>query len=126
MSSKIIIMEALQQSYTSISFARESKKDLVHEFFDWCKTQEKNRLLWLAIIIATHACIITPLTVLIILFSGNSMLFWALTIAAMTMALVTNLAALPAKITIPVFFLSLLIDIIVIINCVPSLLFAGT
>jgi hypothetical protein len=33
------------------------------------------------------------------------------------MALVTNLAAMPTKITIPVFVLSVLIDIAVIISC---------
>jgi hypothetical protein len=46
------------------------------------------------------------------------MVLWAFVIAAMTMSLVTNLAALPTKITIPVFFFSLMIDVAVIINCI--------
>ena len=35
----------------------------------------------------------------------------------MAMALVTNLAAMPTKVTIPIFFLSVLIDIAVIASC---------
>lgn len=118
-------METLQQSYTSIRLVRESKKSIVQHFLDWSKTQEKNRLLWLAMIVAGHGCIITPLTVLMVVFTVNSMLLWAFTIASMAMALVTNLAAMPTKITIPVFFLSLLIDIAVIASCVASILSTG-
>lgn len=114
-------MQALQQSYISARFIRESKKTIVHRFFDWCKAQENDRILWLAVIIAAHGFVITPLTSLIVVSSGNSMFLWALTIAAMSMALVTNLAALPTKITLPIFFLSLLIDLVVIINCIAVL-----
>jgi hypothetical protein len=32
--------------------------------------------------------------------------------------LVVNLAALPTKITIPVFFISVLIDLVIIISCI--------
>jgi hypothetical protein len=38
-----------------------------------------------------------------------------LAIIAMGMALVTNLAALPTKITIPVFLLSIIIDIAIVV-----------
>lgn len=114
LSSKIIEMDALHQPYISARFIDRSTKTIAHQFLDWCKGQEKNRLVWLAIIIAGHGCIITPITVLILVFTGNSMLLWALAIAAMTMALVTNLAALPTKITLPVFFLSLVMDLIVV------------
>jgi hypothetical protein len=118
-------MEALQHPYTLVRLNRGSGKTVVLEFIHWCKTQEKNRLLWLAVILAGHACIVTPLTLMFVMVSGNSMFFWVLVIAAMTMALVTNLAALPTKITIPVFLLSLVIDIVVIVNCIFALLIAA-
>jgi hypothetical protein len=50
------------------------------------------------------------------MIGGNSPLLWAFAIAAMTMCVVTNLAALPTKITIPVFFLSVLIDVLLILS----------
>ena len=45
------------------------------------------------------------------------MLYWIMAMTAMGMALVTNLAALPAKITIPVFFLTIVVDLYIVINC---------
>jgi hypothetical protein len=53
-----------------------------------------------------------------VMLSGNSMFLWALVIGAMTMTLVTNLAALSTKITIPVFFLSILIDLGIIVSSI--------
>ena len=43
------------------------------------------------------------------------MAYWGMAIGAMAIALVANLAAMPTKITIPVFFFSVLIDIVVIV-----------
>jgi len=111
-------MEAILHPYHSTGFAHESKKVISRQFLDWCKAQEKDRMLWLAIIVSSHGCIITPLTALVVAFSVNSILLWILATGAMGMALVTNLAALPTKITIPVFVLSLVIDIVIIISCI--------
>jgi hypothetical protein len=36
----------------------------------------------------------------------------------MGITLVTNLAAMPTKITIPVFFLSVLVDLVIIASCI--------
>lgn len=113
-------MKTLQQSYTAAGFRTEKRESAVHKFFAWCQSQEEHRLGWLAVIIAGHACFFTPFTALFIILGGNSMLLWAFAIAAITMSLVTNLAALPTKITIPVFFLSILIDVAVIINCISA------
>ena len=52
------------------------------------------------------------------MFTGNNLYLFVVAIAAMGMTLVTNLAALPTKITIPLFILSLLIDLGIIISCV--------
>jgi hypothetical protein len=50
-----------------------------------------------------------------VLMGGNSLPLFILAIVSMGMTLVTNLAALPTKITIPVFFLSILIDLGIVI-----------
>jgi hypothetical protein len=114
-------METIQQSLITTHLQHAGRISILTSFFDWCRAQEKDRLLWLGIIIAGHGCVITPLTSLLIMFSGNSIILWTLIITAMAMALVVNLAALPTKITLPVFVLSLLIDVVVIAACVTSL-----
>jgi hypothetical protein len=110
-------MRALQHPYKP-AYQTAGLKPFITRFFTWCNSQEKYRLGWLSGIIAGHGCFITPLTLLFVMISGNSPLLWAFVIAAMGMSLITNLAALPTKITIPVFFLSVLIDVIVVINCI--------
>jgi hypothetical protein len=74
--------------------------------------------MWLATGLAGHGCFLTPVTLMAVMLTGNSMFLWALVIAAMGMTVVTNLAALPTKITIPVLFLSILIDLGIIVSCI--------
>jgi hypothetical protein len=111
-------MKALQHPYAPAYHESVKEKPLIGRFVDWCNSQEKYRLGWLSATIAGHGCFLTPITLFFVMVSGNSMLLWGVVIAAMGMSLVTNLAALPTKITIPVFFFSVLIDVIVIINCI--------
>jgi hypothetical protein len=109
-------MQVLQQhTYTFPHSQATERKSLVQRFLTWCKGQDNNRLTWLAVILTGHGCIITPLTVMFIMITGNNPVLWPVAIAAMGMCLVTNLAALPTKITIPVFLLSLVIDLAIII-----------
>lgn len=103
---------------TSVQAHTTTKKSIIHRFTAWCHAQEKNRIEWLAIALVGHGCIITPLTLLFIMLTGNHMIFWPMAIAAISMTLVVNLAAQPTKVTIPVFFLGILIDLAVIINCI--------
>lgn len=107
-------MQTLQQSYNA-SYAQTAKKQsVIAQFFAWCESQEQYRFGWLAVILAVHGCVLSPATVLIIALGGNSITLWGMALGAMAMALVTNLSAMPTKITIPVFFLSILIDLVVI------------
>ncbi len=108
---------ALQHSITTTYRERASAPSLLTRFITWCNTQEESRLLWLGVILAAHGCILTPLTVMVVMFTGNNLYLFVLAIAAMGMTLVTNLAALPTKITIPLFVLSILIDLAIVISC---------
>jgi len=110
-------MKTIQTSYSAADYSIERKKGIVNRFLSWCEKQEENRLAWLAGTLTGHGCILTPLTVLFVVLAGNNPVFWPLVIGAMGMCLVVNLAALPTKITIPVFFLSVLVDLVVIANC---------
>ena len=92
------------------------------KFMKYCKGQESNRLMWVGIVLATHGCILTPVTVMITFFAGQSFVLFMTGMIAMAIALVTNLAAMPTRITIPAFVLSIVIDFFVIISSI--LLFA--
>jgi hypothetical protein len=109
---------SMYQTITSDYTEKTGSSSLVAKFLAWCRGQEQNRLLWLGIILAGHGCILTPLTVMAVLLAGTNMALFVLAIVAMGMSLVTNLAAMPTKITIPVFLLSVLIDMAIIISCV--------
>ena len=114
-------MKTLQHPQVYTFRVSEKRVNPFTLFFNWCKSQEQYRFGWLAAIIAGHGCLITPLTLFAIMLSGNSPLYWAFAIAAMAISVVTNLAALPTKITIPVFFFSLIIDAAVTITCLLSI-----
>jgi hypothetical protein len=106
-----------QSTLLSPSISRIERKSIITRFINWCKGQEKNRLGWLGAILAIHGCVTTPITLFAIILSGTYFPFYIAALVAMGMAVVTNLAAMPTKITIPVFFLSILIDIAIIIGC---------
>lgn len=94
------------------------RTSLIARFNNWCKAQEKNRLGWLGAILAIHGCVVTPITLFAIILSGTFLPFYIAAIVAMGAAVVTNLAAMPTRITIPVFIFSLVVDIVIIISCV--------
>lgn len=110
-------METTFNQTVATGYAEEPKISLFKKIMNWCHCQEKNRLLWLGIALTAHGCIITPVTIMAVLFAGNSMFLFVLALVAMGATLVTNLAAMPTKITIPVFILSTLIDIAIIFSC---------
>jgi hypothetical protein len=98
-------------SYTSPA----SRTSVFASFINWCEAQQFNRVLWIGIALMAHGSILAPLTSMVVLTTVNSLPLFILTIASMAMALVVNLAAQPTKVTIPVFFLSVLIDLGIII-----------
>jgi hypothetical protein len=106
----------LQQSFAT-NYTERTGSSLWNRFIAWTKGQEKNRLMWLGIALSAHGCIITPLTIMAVLLAGTNLILFILAIVAMGASLVTNLAAMPTKITIPVFFFSIVLDIAIISSC---------
>ena len=114
---KIIDMEttfkhvyAFQQNDTKVSVWKK--------FINWCISQEKYRLGWLATAITLHGCVLTIFTMFAVVLAGNHFIFWPFIIGGMGITLIVNLAAMPTKITIPVFFFSVLVDLAIIISCI--------
>ncbi len=95
---------------------------LYTRFLNWTRGQENNRFLWLGIALAGHGCFLTPFTISAALLAGLHFGFVIAALAAMAMALVSNLAALPTKITIPVFIVSILADIAIILISILAIL----
>ena len=86
----------------------------ISRFFRWAEKQNENRLTWLALALAGHGCFLTPLTVMLVMTTTYNFALFMTAIGAMTLAVVTNLAALPTKITMPAFILSIVIDVVII------------
>jgi hypothetical protein len=108
----------LNQSFTSSYTEEQSKTSVFKKFMNWCEGQQKNRLLWLGVSLTAHGCILTPITIMAVLLAGTNLVLFVLALVAMGISLVTNLAALPTKITIPIFVFSILLDIVIILSCV--------
>lgn len=83
-------------------------------FMQWCGAQEYHRIAWVGIILTSQGCVITPITLFFVVTSGVSALLISLAAISIMMNLVVNLAAMPTKITIPVYVLSLVVSAAVI------------
>ena len=97
-----------------------SLSSIFSKFTNWCVSQESYRLGWLAGILAIHGCALTPITLFAVVLSGTNLALYISALVAMGLAVVTNLAAMPTKITIPAFLLSVVIDVAIIIVCIVS------
>ncbi|HMH32495.1 MAG TPA: hypothetical protein VK543_05665 [Puia sp.] len=92
-----------------------SLRFLVNQFLDWSADQQKNRLGWQGISLLGLSCFFTPLTFLMISLSGANLFLIMTALVAIEVNLVANLTTMPTKITIPVFFLAAVTDIIIIV-----------
>ena len=83
-------------------------------FIAFATAQEKNRFTWTAVSVLGHGTVLTIGTFAAVVLTGNLLFLLAPTCLTMAMVLVVNLVGLPTKYTIPVFFLSVLIDLIIV------------
>jgi hypothetical protein len=110
----------IQRSHVRSAIKQDVSVSLWKRFITWCDSQEEYRLGWTAGIFFGHGCIFTIITVLAILFTGNHFIFWPFAILAIAAPLITNMAALPTRIVIPVFFASLVVDLLIIALCMAN------
>jgi hypothetical protein len=78
-------------------------------------SQEPRRFFWAAISLLGHGTVFTIGTLAAVILTGISTPLLVAACYAMVMVVIVNLAALPMRYVIPVFFLSLLIDFVVIV-----------
>lgn len=109
-------METMIHPTITRSFETEQEKlSLWQRFRLYAASQENNRLMWLGIILIVHGCVLTPITLMAVLLAGTNFILFIAALVAMGLSVVTNLAAMPTKVTIPVFVFSVLIDVVIII-----------
>ena len=92
-----------------------SKPNVLKRFIQWCNKQEEYRFLWIAISLFGHIGMVLPLTLLSILFfAGNNFNLWIIACSVNVPVLALNLAAQPPRVTLPVMFMSLIADVVII------------
>jgi hypothetical protein len=92
-----------------------TKDSTISRFFEWCNTQEKSRLFWLAIALLGGIGTVLPITLLaVVFFAGNNFNLWIITCVINVPILILNLAVQPAKVTLPVLFFAWFIDVLII------------
>jgi len=106
----------LHSAHPIVVYGSVSRKPSVFaRFIDWAAKQDASQHIgWLGVSVISMTAVFFPMTMTAILFHGGS---FGLIIAAMTslvLVVVTNLAALPTKYTIPFFLLCIAIDVVVI------------
>ena len=97
-----------------------SHTNIFTRFIGFCESKEYNRLAWVGIILVSQGCVITPVTLFFVVVSGINPILLGLTSVSIMINLVVNLAAMPTKITIPVYVLSLLLSAAVIIASIAA------
>lgn len=109
------MLTAQSNTLTGIPYVRSQQNvSFLTRFMTWAKDQESSRFIWIGIALLAHASFLTPFTAMAVMLTTESFPLLMVTLGSMGLALVTNLAALPTKITIPAFFLSIVIDIVVV------------
>lgn len=94
-----------------------TKPSVFARFFKWAENQDKiNHVSWVGISVTLMSAVLFPLTMAVVLLNGASFELIIVAMVALVLVVVTNLAALPTKYTIPFLFLGALIDLIVIIS----------
>jgi len=89
-------------------------KTAISRFSAWLNREEKNRIAWVGISITAMAAVFFPLTMSAILYNGAVFKLIIGAMVSLSLVVITNLAALPTKYTIPAFFLGVGIDIVLI------------
>lgn len=115
-------MQTIQQRIPASYIQRTETVSLSTRFMNWCRSQEKYRYGWLAAILAIHGCVLAPIALFLVFTNGANIVLATMVAGSLAACLITNLAALPTKITIPVFLTSVLVDLAVMAISLATLL----
>ena len=95
---------------------RKSHSSVFSRFFAWAVSQdEKNHVGWVGASVMIMAGILFPATMAFILLNGADFGLIVAAMSGLVLVVVTNLAALPVKYTLPFLLLGTLTDLVVIV-----------
>jgi len=101
------------------NYRTKHEENIFAKFLTWCDAQKTNHFLWLALTFFAQIGLTLPVTaVFIIFFGGNNLLLWIIMAAVNIPVLVSNLAALTTKTTLPFLFFGWFTQAIIIIYCI--------
>lgn len=90
---------------------------LWQRFLQYAEAQQPNRFGWLAFSFFMQGCVLVPITLMIVVMRGNPFELWIPCLVGFVITETTNLAAMPTKVTIPVFWAGVVIDLLVVASC---------
>jgi hypothetical protein len=103
-----------QSEYKTLPIQRELHTLFAH-YLTWVKNQEKNHIAWVGISITAMSAVFFPITMSAILFNGAIFKLIIGAMISLSLVVITNLATLHTKYTIPALLLGILMDITLII-----------
>jgi hypothetical protein len=113
MSTMISPIRPSGQAYTY--HLAEKRPSALSRFFKWAASEDEERHIgWVGITITVMTAICFPLTTAVVLLNGAVFGLIVAAMVSLVLVVVTNLAALPTRYTIPFFFLGILVDLVVI------------
>jgi hypothetical protein len=93
----------------------EKRPAVFSRFMSWAANEDEERHIgWVGITVTTMTAIFFPLTMALILMNGAVFGLIVAAMVSLVLVVVTNLAAMPTKFTIPFYLLGILIDVTVI------------
>ena len=95
--------------------AQKSSKNVFIRLGEWLVSQEKNHIAWVGISITVMAAVFFPITMSAVLYNGAIFSLIMGAMVSLAIVVITNLAALPTKYTIPALMLGILMDIVLIV-----------
>jgi hypothetical protein len=115
-SKKTVMTFITSQPATSYrSYSDTKRKTLFSKFNDWAAAEEAEfHIAWVGTAVISMAAVFFPLTMTVVLFNGASFGLIIAAMASLTLVVITNLAAMPVKFTIPFFVLGVLADVVII------------
>ncbi|HEX4851515.1 MAG TPA: hypothetical protein VFV08_11945 [Puia sp.] len=88
------------------------KTSIFSKMIKWAERQDKiNHVSWVGISVMVMAGVLFPVTMTVVLLNGAAFSLIMTSMVALVLVVVSNLAALPTKYTIPFLLLGTLIDL---------------
>lgn len=108
----------ISQSEELKSFTRTYKKSpLTSRLITWMIEEDaEHHIAWVGVSIMAMAAVFFPATMFVVLLNGMPFVPMLMAMIALALVVVTNLAAMPTKYTIPFFALGILIDVLAVIT----------